>query len=233
MAKKSDAPKPDFNPDEARTGPVYHGSNLVDPEEFMRAPLLHVGTQDQANQLIENPESRFDEPNARWPIGRSFPGVHKLQFSQFAEFHPRVMDDEYVNIAHGLLLQKNKMGWGDSNSAIPEHFKDMESHPEVQEALQAFESNKIVPYHNVWETPIDKMGNPRQDTKPSDHISYAVPSPRLNLKRGNRRDPQQQPVLPMDYSGTSDTDLSNRAREEFKNPPQQQNIMHFFNPKGR
>lgn len=217
MAKKSNIPKPEFNLDEARTSPVYHGSNLQSPKDFMRAPLIHVGTQDQANQMIEHPESRFDDhmaPNTRWPIGRSFPGVHKLQFSQFAEFHPRVMDDKHVNIAHAMLLNKNKMHW--DTGALPEHFKEYEDHPEVKEALAALEGNKIVPYHNVWETPIDREGYPKKDTKPSDHISYLVPSPNLNLKRGNRRDPQQQPVLPMDYSGSSNTKESIRHRANFK-----------------
>jgi|LauGreDrversion4_2_1035121.scaffolds.fasta_scaffold164382_2 hypothetical protein len=232
MAKKSDAPKPDFNPrtgkndlpkpdfnsDEVRSMPIYHGSNMENPDQFMRAPAIHVGTQDQANQIIEDPDSRFEEgftpKQTRWPIGRSFPGVHKLQFSQFAEFHPNVMEDKIVNIAHAMLLHKNKMHW--DTGAIPTHYEEYKDHPQVQEALQALESNKIIPYHNVFEQPVDKFGR-HTEHEANARLSYLVPSPRLNLKRGNRRDPQQQPVLPMDYSGVSETKTSQRHRENFKN----------------
>lgn len=214
MGKK----KSTFNVNGVKDSPVYHGSNVVAPDEFLKAPLLHVGTQDQANQIIERPESFLEtdeSPDPQWPTGVSFPGVHKLQFSQFAEFHPKVMGDTAVNIAHGILLRKNKISSGDA--AIPNNINELENHPDVQEALKAFESNKVVPYRNDWETPVSPKGDPLKpgEAPESAFISYAVPSPRLNLRMYGAKDPQTQPVLPMDYSGTSDTPLSTRYRKEF------------------
>jgi len=210
-----------FNVDEAKGTPVYHGSNFFEPHEFLRAPLLHVGTQDQANQRIETPESYIEteldnNPDPQWPTGVSFPGVHKLQFSQFAEFHPRIMSDTAINVAHGLLLRKNKMH--SRYAAIPSNFEELENHPDVQEAFKALESNKVVPYRNDWETPVSPKGNPLkpEEVPDSAFISYAVPSPRLNLRVHGAPDPQTQPVIPMDYSGTSDTEKSKRQRKEYK-----------------
>jgi hypothetical protein len=214
MAKKKSA----FNVDEAKNTSVYHGSHFHSPDEFLKAPLLHVGTQDQANQIIERPESYIetdDGVDPTWPTGISFNGVHKLQFSQFSEFHPKVMSDSAVNVAHGLLLRKNKMH--SREAAIPSNFEELEKHPDVQEALKAFESNKIVPYRNDWETPVTPKGNPLAPGEAPDSafISYAVPSPRLNLRVHGAPDPQTQPVLPMDYSGASDSKTTKRHKEEF------------------
>ena len=189
-----------IKPNKVRSEPVYHGSNFGTPEEFMKAPVIHVGTREQANQLIEPADSFAESSDKPWSPDLEFPGVHKLNFSQFAEFHPNVMSDAHVNAAHQMLLHDQGLRSSDTVSATSAPW----GHPKSIEAYNALKANKIVPYHNKYEVPHTPEGIPlargtggRSD---AEHISYLVPSPSFNMSREGGKDPLTQPTLPMDLS---------------------------------
>lgn len=211
-----------FDPEEIRNSPVFHGSNQANVHEFLRAPILHVGTQDQANQIVDPTNSYIESTGRKWPVNergestRRFPGVHRLQFSQFAEFHPEVFSDEAVNTAHEEFLHKRRIEPTSSVSATAYASKYS---PEVQKVLKAWDENKIVAYRNTWEHPKDKYGTTmdEKDVHPHALLSFAVPAPVMNLRRaGRRRDPMTQPVLPMDYSMINPSEITKRQKREYE-----------------
>lgn len=202
---------------------VSHGSKEP-PEEFLKAPLIHVGSEDQAAHVI-NPNWRDKMGDDGYPLydqAGDVEGVHGMRLSKHAKVHPITFPDDIANEAHRHFL--SDMGMDASlgvQYSSSYHGKD---HPLVSRALGALKSNKIVRYSNTWESPdhdwssYDNMSDAKADT-----YSYIVPSPSLNLVQFGQKDPQKQRMLPMDYTGVmpeskttkylkSDGDLQMAAR---------------------
>lgn len=220
-----------INPEEIRANPIFHGvswefnhpdGNPLKPSEFLKAPLIHVGTREQALQVAigGDPDpfmsGEMDEITKKvWNPNRRYPGIHKLSFSQFAEFHPTIVSDEVANAVNSQKLRDIGLepnSRTDTSSGLKKGMKK-----EYADALQAVNENKILAYRNRFEVPLDRSGKPRTDAHPMEHISFLVPSPVLNLKHGNQKDPLVQPTLPMDFVGSvSESDTTRDKREEIK-----------------
>lgn len=178
---------------------VFHGSS-VSSDEFMRAPLLHVGSRAAADEMTKAHRGH----------------TVTLHFSQFAEVHPERLTDEDANEAHRQFAEARnfpvEQGIKDSSlyrqrvhtyvpgeidSTVREVpvYDDDEHKNKIQRAVAALGENKILQYENSVE---DKGST-----------SYIVPSPHMNMREPGTADPQKQPVLPMDYSGVS---LSERTK---------------------
>lgn len=180
---------------------VSHGSN-THPEEFLKAPLLHVGSEDQAAHII-NPHWRDkmgDDDHPLYDQAGDVPGVHGMRMSTHARVHPITFPDEVANEAHRHFL--DEMGMDASMSVKASSSNHGKKHPLVSRALDALKSNQIIRYDNEVETPdwgrssYDKDSDSREDT-----YSYIVPSPSLNLVQFGQKDPQKQRMLPMYYTG--------------------------------
>lgn len=186
---------------------VFHGS-VKEPDEFMKAPTIHVGTAEQAAHTVDNEwnehwNSEFDEPE--YLYAEDVPGVHEFQLSKNAKIHPVTVPDDIANEANAHFLRER--GYRVPMSVSSSRSFHGENHPLVKTALKALRQNKIVPYVNTWETPKwlyegADMGDPdlahglRESEK-----SYIVPSPSLNMAQFGRKDPSPHPRLPMDYTG--------------------------------
>lgn len=217
-----------INPDEIRSNPIFHGvswefnhpdGGLLKPSEFLKAPLIHVGTREQALQsaMGGDPEpfmsGVMDDtlPKKVWNPNRRYPGIHKLSFSQFAEFHPTIVSDEVANAVNSQKLRDIGLepnSRTDTSSGLKKGMKK-----EYADALQAVNENKILAYRNTFEVPLDRSGKPRTDAHPMEHISFLVPSPVLNLKSGNQKDPLIQPTLPMDFVGSVSESATTREKK--------------------
>ena len=169
---------------------VYHRSSRSQ-KEYMKAPIIHVGTLDQAASLIPPPQPQ--DP-------RTDEGMTRYKISKHASIFPRVVSDEVVNLAHannfedmGLSPSGNVTHalYGGSKETVVNHWAS-----QVSDALKA---NQIIPYVNYHE-------------KSKNAMSYAVPSPWMNLSRHDKPDPLSQPPLPMDYSGMAVSEKSAKQK---------------------
>lgn len=210
-------PSPDFrkNPEGIE---VYHGTHADLRPEFMKAPVIHVGSADQAAQRI-NPHWSYktdddDEPLYDGP--EDVPNVQRLAISPHAKIHPVTVPDDIANEAHAHFLQEKGHNVPTSiNLSRSSHGVD---HPLVKSALNALRQNKVVPYQNNTETPdldYDMMDNEsiRYHT-----TSYMVPSPSLNMAQFGEKQTLEQPTLPMDYTGVmpeSNITIQNRERKNW------------------
>ena len=103
----------------------------------------------------------------------------------------------------------------------------------VDRAKNALLQNKIIKYENSAEVPASIRGVPsgveessqfytfkhaaykHKIKRPPINISYVVPSPSLHLRQPGKKNPVQQPMLPMDYTGV--LPQSSRTRQ-FREP---------------
>jgi hypothetical protein len=161
-------------------------------EEVMRAPAIHVGTRDSAESLTRFRVNR-PEDSEKYK-------THALGFSKHAQFHDVTLTDEAANEAHAKFLEEKGMQPTPSirDSRMFGSDWDHSGHT-VSPALEALKGNKILRYVNTGEA--------------EGTISYVVPTPHMNMRRQGQKDPVEQPVLPMDYSGI---DPSNRTLLETK-----------------
>lgn len=171
-------------------GPQFH-SSVEPPTEFLRAPLLHVGTE-QAAEDISNFSSR-----------KSAYVKHELQFSEHAQFHDDNLPDDLANEAHARFLEQKGMSptetVRDSRASLPMSPMLRGIHEsKINAAVQALGQNKILRYRN--------------EAEDRGSISHVVPAPHMNLRQMGQADPQKQPVLPMDYSGVAPSERTKRER---------------------
>lgn len=170
----------------------FHAS-VQPPEEFLHAPAIHVGTKKAATSL-----TRFRSilPSADEPA-EDFK-TRALAFSQHAVFHDDVLDDGQANEAHAQFLEAKGLpvtgSLRDSRSK-PSNWKEGER---IRQAIEALMENKILTYTN--------------DSEDSGSLSHIVPSPHMNVRGRNMVDPQEQPVLPMDYSDVAPSSRTKRDR---------------------
>ena len=211
-------PSPDFRKNPEGTE-VFHGTHvdLGFSGEFMKAPVIHVGSADQAAQRInphwsyktnDDGEPLYDEPE-------DVPNVQRLAISPHAKIHPVTVPDDIANEAHAHFLQEKGHNVPASiNLSRSSHGVE---HPLVKSALNALRQNKVVPYQNNTETPdldYDMMDNEsiRYHT-----TSYMVPSPSLNMAQFGGKQTLTQPTLPMDYTGVmpeSNITIQNKERKK-------------------
>jgi hypothetical protein len=186
---------------------VFHGSNVAEPQEFLKAPILHVGSAEQAAHIV-NPDWRLKEDDEGFNIydyAEDVDNVHPLAISTHAKVHPITVPDDIANEAQFHFLKER----GHVPSSTVEFSKSNHGvkHPLVRSALNALRQNKIVPYKNEWETPddlyegadLDAPGMERDLREASK--SFMVPSPHLNLLQFGETEKGTQPMLPMDYTG--------------------------------
>ena len=174
---------------------VFHGSSAP-LDEFMRAPLLHVGSRAAADEM------------AKAHRGHTV----TMHFSQFAEVHPERLTDEEANEAHRQFSEARNfpVEQGIKDSSLPRQWRGRldgstigefpiynndEHKNKIQRAVAALGENKVLQYENS----VEDAGS----------TSYIVPSPHMNMREPGTADPQKQPVLPIDYSGVS---LSERTK---------------------
>lgn len=186
---------------------VFHGSNVEEPEEFMKSPILHVGNPYQAASIV-NTDWHLKEDDEGFRIYDSpeeVENVHELAVSPHAKIHPITVPDDIANEAQFHFLKER----GHVPSSTVEFSKSNHGvqHPLVRSALNALRQNKIVPYKNEWETP-DWMTEEADSDDPElaravreSSKSFMVPSPHLNLLQFGEKEKGTQPMLPMDYTG--------------------------------
>ena len=156
---------------------VYHGSHLS-PDEFTKAPLIHVGTEQQAK----------DRKGIRG-------SVHEFELSKHVDVHPTIFEDEVANTAQDLFLSKRGHKptlLVTASTLLPRDRIDKIG--EIKEAMDALGQNKVIRYHNTGE------GETGGDF--GTNLSYIVPTPHLNLKQFGGDERWEQQPLPMDYTGT-------------------------------
>lgn len=166
-------------------GTTYHGTRAP-KEEFMNAPVVHVGSHKSASSRV----------GVTWPGAAA--QLHRLQFAEHVEFHPEVLTDAEANTAHDLHATAHGLRTPESVAdGVPSSY----NRPRVWSAVDALKANKILRYENAIEAPGD--------------ISHVVPSPSMNLKGGRRsKDPSTQHRLPMDYSMTGrETEKTSASRK--------------------
>lgn len=166
------------------TSRIQFHASATPLEEFTHAPVIHVGTKAASKALIRDRE--IFAPDER---RRGFK-THALAFSQHAQFHDEVLGDDEANEAHARFLEKRGIPLSTSVSdsrMSPIGKIPLEQERRVNAAVRALTQNKIVSYEN------------RAEDEGS--ISHIVPTPYLNMRTRGKKDPQKQPVLPMDYSG--------------------------------
>ena len=200
LMQQMQKPSPDLRKKPEGTE-VYHGTKYDMRSEFMQAPVIHVGSADQAalriNPFWSDKTDEFGEPLYDGP--EDVPNVHRLAISPHAKIHPITVPDDIANEAHAHFLQEK-------GHYVPESITMSRSlhgvdHPLVKSALNALRQNKIVPYQNEWEAPnldYEMMDNAsiRYHT-----TSYLVPSPSLNMAQFGEKQKLTQPTLPLDYTG--------------------------------
>lgn len=185
---------------------MYHGSEK-DPSEFMKAPIIHVGTAEQAASAVDvewndHWNHEFDEPE--YEYAENVPGVHALQLSKHAKVHRITVPDDIANEANVHFLRER--GYPISPSVNTTRSFHGVEHPLVKSALNALRQNKVVPYINNFETPQWLYDEDTSDPETERAVreaskSFMVPSPSLNMAQFGKKDPQGQPMFPMDYTG--------------------------------
>jgi hypothetical protein len=207
MGKKP--PKPDrvqYNMD------VYHASRKP-VEEFTKAPIIHVGTADQAADMV-NTHWQHKEDEEGYPIymdPAEVEGVHGFDFSEHVKIHPPVFPDPVANEAHARFLEAR--GYAVPPSVTTSRLgRDMGS-PLITNALKALNENKVIKYDNTTE------GWAYHNYEHGPNVSYVVPTPYLNLKQFGQKEKWEQQPLPMDYTETvphSETTSLTRLPKELR-----------------
>ncbi len=171
-------------------GLQFHSSEL-DEDEFMRAPALHIGTKNAATEIGRNQQRR----------------IYPLRFSDHTQFHDEVLEDDVANEAHAQFLEGHgltvPLTVNSSRLTVPRPGSGEDYHGKLTKAGAAADSlrqNKVLRYINSAED--------------SGSTSHIVPTPHMNVYRWPNRDPQAQPVLPMDFSGIDPSERTRKDREQ-------------------
>ena len=146
---------------------VWHHAGYT-PKVYMRAPILHVGTEQASRDL---------------KIGTT-KGIHKMRLHPDAQIHNEVFHDASANAIHFTHLLMNKQLASPSVSgSMPrtlqkvenvtkregfKTFMEMAEEYGVHRGLEALNQGKVLPYENM----IEDAGG----------ISLMVPNPRRNLR---------------------------------------------------
>jgi hypothetical protein len=215
LRQRMQKPSVDFRKNTEGTE-VYHATRWETRDEFMKAPVIHVGSADQAALRI-NPfwEDKIDEFGEPLYDGRpeNVPNVHRLAISPHAKIHPITVPDDIANEAHAHFLQEKGHHVPESIN-MSRSFHGVE-HPLVKSALNALRQNRIVPYQNEWEAP--KLDYEMMDNASVRYhtTSYLVPSPSLNMAQFGESQKLTQPTLPLDYTGVlPESDTTKLYRSE-------------------
>lgn len=167
---------------------VYHYS-AHPVEKYMKAPLLHVGSAEQAATVADDKWHRPAQGSYFYDGSTNHRGIPlvptenpettKFTFHPNAVFHPNVVSDEIINRAHqqvaeeqGIKVGRDIIGFNTSPST------ETVINRKVAEVSDALRSGQIVPYVNLHE-----MSNVDEWPKGSDRnsMSYLVPNPKKNL----------------------------------------------------
>ena len=209
-------PGPDFTKNPEGTE-VFHGTHADLGGEFMKAPVIHVGSADQAAQRI-NPHWSYktdDDDDFIYDGPEDVPNVHRLAISPHAKIHNITVPDDIANEAHAHFLQeKGHKVPASINLSRSSHGVD---HPLVKSALNALRQNKVVPYENTNETPDLDYDMMDRESVRHHTTSYMVPSPSLNMAQFGGKQTLTQPTLPMDYTGVmpeSNITIQNKERKK-------------------
>lgn len=204
---------------------VVHGS-MLPRREFMKAPILHVGERSAAEFLLKEQlygtqrplKGNVTESQLRSDLERR---THPLDFSEHAQFHDVELSDTEANRAHKQFMQSKNLPVSQLVSMSTYHEygdpRTTGSDARVRGAVEALKQNKILRYRNTRDMTEDEKFNFDYPEDAGDDYEphtkgYVVPSPWLNMRMTRRKDPMEQPVLPMDYSDTMESETTKRAR---------------------
>lgn len=196
---------------------VYHGSPYA-PEEFLKAPAIHMGTADQAAQVLSpNWAEKRDDEGFLYDTPEEVPGVNEFQFSKHSRIHPPLLTDAEANAAHAQFLESK--GHMVPPSVQASRQRDGYS-SRVARALGALHRGEILKYRNDVEGPtgaaLHSLYESDLDERDiQDHfISYIVPAPSMNLVQFGHPDPKTQPTLPMDFTDALPESQQTRQHRE-------------------
>lgn len=184
---------------------VFHATNQS-PEEFMKAPTLHVGNMSSAVERM-NYMSNFRTSMRVAPYN-----MYALQPSQHMEVHPEKLSDPIANLADYRYLKKRDYPVPHSISDSLPSKSDI-SYQDARQAIRgarALAQNKAIMYEN------DVEGGDSLIIPAPHHNAALVTS--LTESKGTMvtdkevKDPHPQAPLPMDYTGLQES----RRTKEFK-----------------
>ena len=173
---------------------VFHYSRLS-PSKYLEAPLLHVGSAEQAATVdTYGSQSMF----GRWyvpPNAHSFSGpdtegvtppseregITKFTISPEAKMYPETVSDEIANRAHAQYL--TELGHevpGDITYAYSRPSTEAVVNHRVKDVVKALHSGQLIPYVNTYEMERSQDWPVGSD---KNSMSYVVPNPKKNLIR--------------------------------------------------
>ncbi len=165
---------------------VFHFSRRT-PQQFMRAPFLHVGSGEQASVIDDHSWYHSVEtgPYTRGPLyPHENPRIHRFTFSPDVKFHHETVSDEIANIAHAQVAQERNLKVsrdvigiysGDPIQTVIKH--------KVNQVANSLRAGLVIPYSNVHEMEGAEAWPEGSDLNP---MSYVVPNPRVNLIRDKK-----------------------------------------------
>lgn len=173
---------------------VFHYSTHA-PSKYLNAPLLHVGSAEQAatvdtyqGDIFDKwfvPEKHYHGITRREPVkGDVTPpsereGIKKYTISPEASIHPEVVSDEIANRAHAqFLTDKGKKVPRDITYAYSQPSTETVVNHKVKEVTKALHSGQLIPYVNTYEMEDSAMWPVDSD---KNSMSYIVPNAKKNL----------------------------------------------------
>jgi len=191
---------------------LFHASNLPE-EEFMKAPAIHVGTYGQAMKLAAHRDPLTAEQKDDILNGSTTPEeiyedkIHGTPLSEHAKIFPVTLPDDLANRVHYEFLKDRGIDPPPSversiygSNSFTKHLTYDEKELLVNRGLAAMNRNEVIRYVNEREISDDEYAE-------SEPHSFLVPSPTINLSQMSQR------VLPMDYSGVVESDVTRKLKE--------------------
>jgi len=196
---------------------LFHASDLPE-EEFMNAPVIHVGTYGQADKMADHitvPTSRqrrdiHDGLMAPEDVYKH--KIHSTPLSDHAKIYPVTLTDRQANRVHvrflserGIVAPPKVMNTVYSVHAPLDEDKRLNKLIEDR-ALAAMNRNEVIRYVNDRETPAQSIEDVLAGKPAPDPHSFLVPSPIINLNQMSQR------ALPMDYSGIRESTVTQHIK---------------------
>lgn len=208
------------------SGALFHWTT-AEPDEFMRAPSIHVGDINAA----------VNRSTVGW--GSKSAGYIYALSPEHVVTDPEVFGDQEANWADITFLKDRNLV-GSSKISVAQNKDGSPVHGNVERhdrAVEALSNNRSIDYENVWEKGISKIlvspqfnthllngGMPLTDDQIRDLVGTDNLSPRATTNEEPRygpvhpafTTPKQQQVLPLDYSrvNPSETTKSHWKRQE-------------------
>lgn len=173
--------------------------------EFTAAPTIHVGDLGTAT-------NREDQMKYLTKSGETW-SINAVKPSQHMEFHDKLLDDNIANAAEKRYLEKHNYPVPASVKDSSTPIDDYATAREVVGAARALGKNKALRYNNFVEGGISAIiPSPHFNTSIHRLSPDEIDRDSLELVDDRRiqeaKDPHQQAVLPMDYSGLKESNVT-------------------------